>query len=89
MRYDIEAKSRKDGFSEKERADLMKLNKVSATRFKEEVDRGFDILTNDPLKGPEASSTVYAPKGTTQQRGVWTRAIQSVNSEFMTAEEKD
>jgi hypothetical protein len=41
---------------------MMKLNKVSHSRFKEELDRGFDILTNDPLKGPEASRTVYQPR---------------------------
>ena len=52
----------------------MKLNKVSHTRFKEELERGFDILTNAPLKGPEASRTVYLPKAN-QPRGVWTRAL--------------
>ena len=52
VRYDVETKTRKDGFSDQERADLMKLNKVSNSRFKIENDRGFDILTNDPLQGP-------------------------------------
>ena len=66
---------------------MMSLNKVSHSRFKEELERGFDILTNDPLKGPEASRTVYLPKSN-QPRGVWTRALQTVNSEFMTPEEK-
>ncbi len=64
----------------------MKLNKVSHTRFKEELERGFDILTNDPLKGPEASRTVYLPKAN-QPRGVWTKALQSVNTDFMNEEE--
>lgn len=40
----------------------MKLNKVSDSRFKGELDRGFDILTNDPLQGPQASKTVYQPR---------------------------
>ena len=35
------------------------MKKVSHLRFKEEIDRGFDILTNDPLKGPEATRTLY------------------------------
>lgn len=52
----------------------MKLNKISHTRFKEENERGFDILTNDPLKGPEATKTVYQPR-VTQPRGVWTKAM--------------
>lgn len=29
VRYDVEARTRKEGFSEQERADLMKLNKVA------------------------------------------------------------
>jgi hypothetical protein len=74
VRYDVEAKNRKDGFADQDRADLMTLNKVSHSRFKEELDRGFDILTNNPLKGPEASKTVYLPRAT-QQRGVWSRAL--------------
>ena len=28
-------------------------------RYKEEIDRGFDILTNDPLAGPEATKPLY------------------------------
>lgn len=35
VRYDVEAKIRKDGFADQEREDVMKLNKVSHTRFKE------------------------------------------------------
>ena len=88
VRYDVEAKNRKEGFSDQDRAHMMSLNKISHSRFKEEMERGFDILTNDPLKGPEASRTVYLPKAN-QPRGVWTRALQTVNSEFMTPEEKD
>jgi hypothetical protein len=78
VRYDVEAMTRKNGFSDQERANAMKLNKISHTRFKEEAERGFDILTNDPLKGPEATKTMYVPK-TNQPRGVWTRALQTVN----------
>lgn len=85
VRYDVETMTRKDGFSEQERADLMKLNKISHSRFKIENERGFDILTNDPLKGPGASKTVYQPRST-QPRGVWTRAMQTVNKDFMAAE---
>jgi len=62
VRYDVEAMTRKEGFAEQERSDLMSLNKVSHTRYKVEQERGFDILTNDPLKGPGASRTMYLPK---------------------------
>jgi hypothetical protein len=59
VRYDVEAKNRREGFAEQERESLMRLNKISHTRFKEENQRGFDILTNDPLQGPQATKTVY------------------------------
>ena len=59
VRYDVETKTRKEGIADFERSDAMKLNKVSHARFKEESERGFDILTNDPLKGPEATRTVF------------------------------
>ena len=54
--------TRKEGFAEQERAAAMSLNKISQSRFKVENERGFDILTNDPLQGPQASKTVYAPR---------------------------
>lgn len=59
VRYDVEQMTRKDGLAEQDRQDHHKLNKVSHARFKEELERGFDILTNDPLNGPEASKTMY------------------------------
>jgi hypothetical protein len=86
VRYDVEAMNRKDGFSEQERSDLMRLNKISHSRFKIEGERGFDILTNDPLKGPGASKTVYQPRAT-QSRGVWSKAMNTVNKDFMTTDE--
>lgn len=88
VRYDVEKMTRKEGFSEQERADMMKLNKVSHSRFKVEQQRGFDILTNDPLQGPQASKTAYNPR-VTQPRGVWTRAMQTTNSEFLNEEERN
>ena len=70
--------NRKQGLSEQDREDYLKLNKISHERFKEAIDRGFDILTNDPLKGPEATRPLYeASVG--KPRGVWTKALQTVN----------
>ena len=53
-------------------------NKISHQRFKEERERGFDILTNDPLKGPLATKQYFEPS-VTKPRGVWTKALQTVN----------
>lgn len=55
VRYDVEAHTRKEGMADQARQDVFKQNKISHLRFKEERERGFDILTNDPLKGPEAT----------------------------------
>ena len=37
----------------------MKQNKISHLRFKEIEERGFDILTNDPLNGPGATKVNF------------------------------
>ena len=50
MRYDVEADTRKEGMAMFERDQEMKLNKISMARYKEQLERGFDILTNDPLE---------------------------------------
>jgi hypothetical protein len=62
VKYDVEAKTRKDGMRDHDRDLQMKLNKVSHVRFKEEAERGFDILTNDAQGGPQASKTMYNPR---------------------------
>ena len=52
VKYDVEALIRKEGLAEQDRLHLLKLNKISGLRFKEETERGFDILTNSKLEGP-------------------------------------
>ena len=47
VKYDVEAMTRKGGMAELARDDQMRLNKISHMRFKEQAERGFDILTND------------------------------------------
>ena len=41
--------TRKTGMSDQAREEMWKQNKISHMRFKEENERGFDILNNDPL----------------------------------------
>jgi hypothetical protein len=52
VRYDVEACNRKESLAEKDRLDQLRLNKISGLRYKEETDRGFDILNGDKLEGP-------------------------------------
>lgn len=78
VKYDVERMIRKEGMAEKERDDQMRLNKISHLRFKEEDERGFDILTNDPLKGPNATKQVFHAQ-VTHPRTIWSKAMQTVN----------
>ncbi len=108
MRYDVEADTRKDGMAMQERDQQMKINKISMKRYEETLNRGFDILTNDPIdndsdpavaaaegvqEATAANKTqVYEYYRTMQDKKreprVWSKAMNTVNREFMTEEEK-
>lgn len=55
VKYDFEQQVRKESLAENDRKDKLKLNRVSGLRFKEETQRGFDILTNSKLEGAGVS----------------------------------
>lgn len=55
MKYDFEQQARKEGLAELDRVTQLRLNKISGLRFKEETQRGFDILTNTKLEGQGVS----------------------------------
>jgi hypothetical protein len=108
VRYDVEADTRKDGMAQFEREQQMKVNKISLKRYEETLNRGFDILTNDPIDNdddgpanaesqptaePKTSKTqVYEYYRTLQDQKreprVWSKAMNTVNRDFMTDEEK-
>ena len=46
----MESTVRKECLSKQDRLDQMSLGKVSGLRFKEETQRGYDILTNGKLE---------------------------------------
>ena len=51
MRYTHDESVRNETLAESERLDNMALQKVSHQRVAEELNRGFDILTNGNLRG--------------------------------------
>lgn len=51
VRYDVDDLNRKAALAEQDRQDVMSLNKISGMRFREELDRGHDILSNGELIG--------------------------------------
>lgn len=53
VRYDVEDLVRRETLAEQDRLDRMVLNKISGKRFREEIERGFNILSNDELKGKD------------------------------------
>ena len=59
VKYDVETKTRKESLAEQDRWEMFKKNKISHLRFKGNEDRGFDILSNDPLNGPGATKINY------------------------------
>jgi hypothetical protein len=74
LRYDVEAMTRKQGIADQIRAEEQKMNKMSYLKYKEELERGFDILTNDPLTGPDAVKPINMPK-VNHERTVWSKAL--------------
>ena len=60
-RYNAEEQTRSETLAEDERLDQMKLQKVSHQRVAEELNRGFDILTNGGLQGglAQVNATSY------------------------------
>ena len=108
VRYDVEADTRKDGMAQFEREQQMKVNKIRLKRYEETLNRGFDILTNDPIDndddGPanaESQAAAEAKTSKTQvyeyyrtlqdqkrEPRVWSKAMNTVNRDFMTDEEK-
>ena len=53
VRYDVEDLVRRETLAEQDRLDRMILNKISGKRFREEIERGSNILSNDELKGKD------------------------------------
>ena len=49
VRYDVEDIIRTEGLAEQDRQQELKLNKVSGLRYREETQRGYDILNNGKL----------------------------------------
>jgi len=104
VRYDVEAETRKEGMAQFERDQTMKVNKISMKRYEEQLNRGFDILTNEPIENDdepitaegqqlEASKTkVYEyylnMQEQKRQPRVWSKAMNTVNRDFMTEDEK-
>ena len=74
-RYVSEQATREETLAEKERLDKMSLQKVSHQRVAEEINRGFDILTNGQLRGGLAKieATTYMKS----QPKVWDRITPS------------
>ena len=55
VRYDVEAITRKSCLAEQDRHNEMSINKISGMRFREELERGHDILSNEELAGRAAA----------------------------------
>ena len=79
MRYDFEANTRKEGLSENERLDQLKLNKISGLRYKEETGRGFDILNNAKLEG-SATTIKMDQVSSSGPVKIWNQVLHNANT---------
>jgi hypothetical protein len=59
------------------------LNKISYNRFLETTDRGFDILTNDPLFGANSTKQVHQPM-TQPKPAIWKKVEAYKSNGFKT-----
>ena len=69
VRYDFEQVTRKEQLAEQDRLENMALNKIKFERVKEEVNRGFNILTNGDLHA--GLSKLESTKYMKPPIGVW------------------
>ena len=78
VRYDVEAQVRKEGLAEQDREDSMKLNKISGLRYREEMARGFDILTNQKMDG--SATTIKIEKvNKSGPVAAWNKVLHNAN----------
>ena len=68
VRYDVEHDAHLRGLEEEERVKWMAINKMDPKKYTDHLERGFDILTNDPLQGKDAIRPTPIP--VTQKREV-------------------
>ena len=47
VRYEVEDLNRKACLAEQDRQDVLSINKISGKRFREEIQRGHDIISNN------------------------------------------
>ena len=74
VRFDMEREYHERNAINEEREKKMRVSKIAHDRFIEERKRGFNILTNDPLIGPKATQTIYAPH-TKAKPPAWDRVV--------------
>lgn len=58
----------------------MKLNKISGLRYKEETQRGFDILTNSKLEGA-GTAIKMEQVSNSGPVGAWRKVLANANQE--------
>lgn len=83
LRYDLEWKIHKEGLSEEERVKQIGLNKVNYGRFTENIEWGFDIISNKKINDPsdKESKTVYDAH-CTKPVDVWTKLMRNTANGF-------
>lgn len=80
VRYDVESTTRKECMAEQDRAEKMRLNKISGLRFREETERGYDIVNNSKLDGPATTIKQDQVDGSGPVK-VWNNMLYNANQD--------
>ena len=85
VRFDVEQIVRKESLAEQDRLDQLKLAKISGLRYKEETQRGFDILNNGKLEGL-ATQIKMDHVGKSGKQNAWNGVLHNANENEQLAE---
>ena len=79
VKYDVDAMVRREALAEQDREAQVKLNKISGMRYREEMQRGFNIVNFNKLDG-KANQYMMEQVSKSNPVNTWTKAMQNANT---------
>lgn len=74
VRYEYDKITKEESLAEQDRVEAMKMNKISGSKYAEEIRRGFDIVTNQKMEG-NATTFKMDQLNKTGKVTVWNRVL--------------
>lgn len=79
VKYDVEALVRREALAEQDKEAEIKLNKISGMRYREEMQRGFNIVNGYKLEG-KANQYMMEQVSKSNPVNTWTKAVHNANT---------